>query len=577
MMKLKNVFITGAASGIGKATAEKLYAQGWSLGLLDQNIEQLQTITQEWDSKRVYCYHADITDVSALQAAINDFCGHFDDCLSVLINNAGILRIGRFEEVSLQDHKLTIDINVTGTINLCHMAFPYLRKSGNATVINLSSASTVYGIPEFNSYSASKSAIKAFTEALSLEWREYGIRVCDVVPPFVATNMLATQKTVPPIVSRMGVDVVAEDVAETIISQINGWLIHRPVGFKFGFTHFLTEILPTFVRRPAIQFLNRPRFKGLDPVQHWICRFIAAGPGLHRFPVPYMRSIYKTLDALLGLPEETNVQVEERKIPVTDEQQLAIRIYRPLQDPAHTSASMVFFHGGGCVIGDLDTHDNFCRQLSKSSNINVISVNYRLAPEATFPAAIVDAIQAWNWVCDHTDELQISDQNIGIGGDSAGGYISAVLGRKSLQDTLSVQVERKPDYQFIMYPVFDFRFQSEAQKLYGQGLILTSDMMNLFRNSYLNSPDEITLPQVSPLLDEDVSESPATFMVTTEFDVLRDDGLAYVKLLKDAGIKVKHIHLQDSTHGFLSMARFSKAIKQHLNSIYQELAEFIND
>ena len=532
----------------------------------------------DWDEERVRCYQANVTHVEDLKSAIDDFCSKYSDCLSVLINNAGVLRIGRFEDVSLEEHRLTIDVNLTGTINLCHLAFPYLRKSGNATVINLSSASTVYGIPEFNSYSASKSAIKAFTESLSLEWQQYGIRVCDVVPPFVATNMLATQEvSPPPIFDRLGVDTSAQDVAHTIVQQIDGALTHRPVGLKFGTTHWVTETLPSYFRRPAIQFLNRPNFTGLDPAQRLICRILNIGPGLHRFSVPNIRKIYKSLDWLLGLSKEQNVRVEELSIPhALHEQSTKARIYRPNHEVPNLS-TMVYFHGGGCVIGDLDTHDNFCRQLASQSNINVISVDYRLAPEAPFPAALEDAISAWNWVCDNTETLNINPQSIGVGGDSAGGYLSVVLGRQNLQEDLRIQAQRKPDYQFILYPVLDFRFESEAQKAYGQGLILTSDLMGLFRNNYLNSPDEITLPSVSPLMNNNVSDSPATFMVTTEFDVLRDDGLKYVEALKSQHVETSHLHIQDCTHGFLSLARFSKTAKARLTSIYSQLSDFIEE
>lgn len=254
---MKNAFITGAASGIGRATAETLYAQGWNLGLADINEQALKEMTLGWDEQRVHCYALDVTKPEQCTAVIGEFAVQHDKQLRLLFNSAGILQIDRFEDVSSQRHQQIFDINVMGTIHCCQAAFPYLRHTSGAQVINMSSASATYGIPRLASYSASKFAISGLTEALELEWEEYGIRVCDVMPPFVSTPMLNEQASGAPVLDKLGVHLNAEDVARTILQQIEQPKTHRAVSLQFALTYAASQLLPRAVTRAIIRFLNK--------------------------------------------------------------------------------------------------------------------------------------------------------------------------------------------------------------------------------------------------------------------------------------------------------------------------------
>lgn len=254
---MKTMFITGAAMGIGRATAEHFYNEGWSLGLADKNIHALDEYALGKDVNRIACFELDVRDHAAVKSALAEFCGSHHQKLDVLINNAGVLEVGNFEDLSIEQHKFTIDVNVTGLINCTHAAFPYLKHADGARVVNISSASSNYGVPELSSYSASKFAVKAMTEALNIEWEKYGIFVCDVVPPFVNTHMLDSQKVTSKALNRMGAHLVAEDVVRTIAKQVESPKVHRPVGFNYAVLHYISAISPTFLSRLLMRFLSR--------------------------------------------------------------------------------------------------------------------------------------------------------------------------------------------------------------------------------------------------------------------------------------------------------------------------------
>jgi len=253
----KTAFITGAASGIGYATAQALYKQGWTLGLADLDLQALTHSVADWDAERVYCYQLDVCDQQAYHNVMQSFTAKHNNQLNVLFNCAGILSLGQFEDISVERQKLIIDINVMGVIHGCQAALPYLKKTPGAVVINMSSASVTYGVPGMAAYSASKFAVCALTEALELEWEKYGIRVCDVMPPFVATPMLSEQKVSIPLLERLGVNIDANDVATVVLKQIKRPKTHRTVSLQFALLYRTSEISPRFITRAVTRFLNR--------------------------------------------------------------------------------------------------------------------------------------------------------------------------------------------------------------------------------------------------------------------------------------------------------------------------------
>jgi NAD(P)-dependent dehydrogenase (short-subunit alcohol dehydrogenase family) len=256
-MNNKTIFITGAASGIGLAAAKHFSQLGYIVGMADLNIPLLKAVTKQWDKKYLRLYPLDVSNFTQVQAVVSEFCSKNNSKLSALLNCAGILKIGAFENITNQQHQGIFNVNVMGTINLSQAALPFLKNNGQSTIVNMSSASSDYGVPELASYSASKFAVKALTEALELEWYKYGISVCDVMPPFVKTNMLDSQKNTAKVMARLGVNITAEEVVNIIDKQVRKPKTHRTVGAFYGVLHTLSNISPAFINRLVMKFLSR--------------------------------------------------------------------------------------------------------------------------------------------------------------------------------------------------------------------------------------------------------------------------------------------------------------------------------
>lgn len=255
---IKTAFVTGAASGIGKSTVEALYANGWTLGLADINVEVLKEISAHWDSSRVHCYQLDVRDAQQVTDRIKSFAECNKQRLDLLFNCAGILQVDRFEDISAERHQQIFDINVMGVIHGCQAAFPYLRNTPRSQVINMSSASATYGVPHMASYSASKFAIRGLTEALNIEWADHKISVTDIMPPFVNTHMVTSQTSESRIMQRLGVNLDASDITAAILAQIENPKTHRAVSLQFQILYALNQITPAWLNRQMMRFLNRP-------------------------------------------------------------------------------------------------------------------------------------------------------------------------------------------------------------------------------------------------------------------------------------------------------------------------------
>lgn len=253
---MRSILITGAGSGIGAATARLFHARGWAVGLLDLDGPALAQLAAEL----VGAWHAqvDVCDEAAVKQALAEFCGGHKGQLHVLFNGAGILRCGPFEQISLADQLRTLQINLAGLLTLTHSAFPYLKATPQAQVINMGSASGLYGVPQMATYSASKCAVRGFTEALELEWAAHGIRVGDLMPPFVNTPMVTDQDSRPPVMRRLGVRLNADDIALAAWQQVQAPKVHRPVSLQFSLLYWLDQFSPSALSRLVMRWLSRP-------------------------------------------------------------------------------------------------------------------------------------------------------------------------------------------------------------------------------------------------------------------------------------------------------------------------------
>lgn len=227
--------------------------------------------------------------------------------------------------------------------------------------------------------------------------------------------------------------------------------------------------------------------------------------------------------------------------------EIAARRYRPVS--GGSGDLLVFYHGGGWVLGDLDTHDALCRLTSRDAGINVLSIDYRLAPEHRAPAAVEDAYAAYTWAHDHASELGASPGRVAVGGDSAGGNVAAVVSQLARDAGFPA-----PMLQWLIYPRTDFTAQTRSMNLFAQGFLLTKRDIEWFNGQYLtDSGVDPADPRVSPLLADSLSGLPPALIAVAGFDPLRDEGESYAAALRAAGNAVDLRCMGSLTHGFASL------------------------
>jgi acetyl esterase len=229
---------------------------------------------------------------------------------------------------------------------------------------------------------------------------------------------------------------------------------------------------------------------------------------------------------------------------------IALRLYRPLgasQDPLPV---LVYYHGGGWVIGDLDTHDSLCRDLANASGCAVIAVDYRMGPEHRFPAAVDDALAAARWVRHEAASLGIDACRLAVGGDSAGGNLAAVVALAA-RDAGDLPIA----FQLLIYPATDMRRGHASHSVNGEGYLLTRDTISYFHDHYIDAPAHDLDWRASPLLASDFAGLPPALVITAGHDPLRDEGADYARALTAAGNRVSYVCFERQIHGFVTMGR----------------------
>lgn len=244
-------------------------------------------------------------------------------------------------------------------------------------------------------------------------------------------------------------------------------------------------------------------------------------------------------------------EVINRTIPAVG-RELPVRIYRPNVDTPH--GTFVFYHGGGWVLGDLDSHDLPCRELSNGLGMTLLAVDYRLAPEHPFPEGLEDSTAATRWALQNLDQLGGLDGPLVIGGDSAGANFAAVIAQTLRSESIAAQL--------LIYPATDRSRIYPSARSYGDGYFLDSISMKLFDTAYVTDVAMHTDVRVSPLLAEDLTGLAPAVIVTAEFDPLKDQGEAYAKALEASGNRVSFQEFAGLTHGFLNLGPFVPAAQR---------------
>jgi acetyl esterase len=264
--------------------------------------------------------------------------------------------------------------------------------------------------------------------------------------------------------------------------------------------------------------------------------------------------------ATLAGPPLPMAREEELEIP-GPEGTIPARLYVPPGGTVEPRPLLVYFHGGGWVIGDLDTQDSATRFLATNAGIPVLSVDYRLAPEHPFPAPVDDADAAFRWAVDNAGELGDDPDRIAVGGDSAGGNLAAVVSLMGRDDGSA------PAMQLLIYPITDAIGGQESRRLFADGFLLTKADMDWFEGNYL--PDEVAGrgPRVSVLRVEDLAGLPPAYVATAGFDPLRDEGEQYAERMREAGVSVALRRYPGQVHSFANMTAVSRSARAAMSEV----------
>lgn len=250
---------------------------------------------------------------------------------------------------------------------------------------------------------------------------------------------------------------------------------------------------------------------------------------------------------------------------------IRLRAYRPLGAGAHeVLPALVYFHGGGWLLGDLDSHDVACRHYANAARCRVVSVDYRMAPEHKFPAAVDDCAAATRWIVAQADALGIDRARVAVGGDSAGGNLAAVMALMARDGELPPLV-----FQLLVYPVTDLGMSHPSYRRITGGVPLTSKTMEWFIEHYLRGPKDRADWRASPLRAADLSGTAPALVLTASYDPLCDEGVEYARRLEREGVHVLHMHFSDQMHGFVGQGRVIRAGNVALNMMAGALKKVI--
>ena len=276
---------------------------------------------------------------------------------------------------------------------------------------------------------------------------------------------------------------------------------------------------------------------------------IAAQPFLDpSMAIEEMRASFERFHQSVELPRVESVAVEDRTIPGPGGP-LRLRIYRPVGSAGVPRGVLLYMHGGGMVMGSLDSHDSICRRIAHQADAIIVGVDYRLAPENKFPAAVEDAYAALLWTYANAAGFGGDPARLAIGGDSAGGNLATVVAQLA-RDRKGPSLR----FQLLIYPAVGISGGGRSMERYAKGYFFERQALDWFYAQYLADPSIVGNPMVSPVLADDLSNLPPAFVITAEFDILRDDGECYADRLNAAGVPAE-VHRYDGTiHGFVSMA-----------------------
>jgi acetyl esterase len=275
-------------------------------------------------------------------------------------------------------------------------------------------------------------------------------------------------------------------------------------------------------------------------------------PPTHTLAPLDARAFYRERRALLQPEPQAVAQVQELQA-TGPHGPIPLRLYRPMPSSAAVAGALpvlVYYHGGGWLMGDLDTHDTLCRELANAAGCAVVAVDYRMAPEHRFPAAVDDALAATRWVHQQAGALGLDASRLAVGGDSAGGNLAAVVALAA-RDAGDLPIR----FQLLIYPATDMRRGAPSHTTNGDGYLLTKETIDYFHDHYIIDVAHDLDWRASPLLHPDLSNLPPALVLTAGFDPLRDEGMDYAAALTAAGNRAAYVCFERQIHGFITMGK----------------------
>ena len=320
--------------------------------------------------------------------------------------------------------------------------------------------------------------------------------------------------------------------------------------------------LPGFIIRPFGFGVRQVEGQAVSDKLRWLLRLLVLEPV--DTPHESKRAIYEYLGGTSVAGKKHDVDIKDFEVPAAHP--VPIRIYRPkgTQGPLPT---LFWIHGGGWVLGSIASHDVFCRRLCKEANVAVVACDYRLAPEHPFPAAQEDVTAVWNWIRTHANEQDFDPDRLSMGGDSAGGTLTAILCQQ-------LPVAERPAFQILCYLGGDYSKSTPSREKWGKGYLLDIELINWFFDRYCPGED-LTNPLISPLLIPKLENQPPAMVITAGMDPHADEGRQFVKRFEEVGVPVDHYHVAPMIHGFIALygalpvadtavGEFIQRIKGHL-------------
>lgn len=285
----------------------------------------------------------------------------------------------------------------------------------------------------------------------------------------------------------------------------------------------------------------------LDPLLEAFLGQLAANPApkAWEIPIEQARAAFDALFQLAGPKDVPIGRIENLTMPGPGGE-IALRNYTPVAAGSDALPTLIFFHGGGFVLGDLDSHDGLCRILANESGARVIAVNYRCAPEHKYPAAVEDAIAALNWIEANASKLGVDANSLAVGGESAGGALAAIVAQ-----TAKEKGKPKLSFQLLMFPVTQIGSETVSLREFAEGYLLERAVLEWFYDCYLPPDADKSDPRISPLNAKDLAGLPPAYVMLGGYDPLHDEGMEYAEKLRAAGVAVTVADYPDMVHVFI--------------------------